>query len=66
MSIDRRTSSVKKLLERYISDCQKERSHNDGLLRLDERMDGADFSTKVLQVTTRHICLLFSAHFSPS
>nr|CAB3264409.1 nostrin [Phallusia mammillata] len=35
MSVDRRKRSVDKLLERYINDCQKERTHRDGMRRLE-------------------------------
>jgi len=50
MSIDRRKRSIKDLLQRYIADCQKEKTHRDGLSRLDEKMEGADFSNKLKQV----------------
>ena len=50
MSIDRRKRSIKELLQRFIADCQKEKTHRDGLSRLDEKMEGADFSNKLKQV----------------
>ena len=50
MTIDRRKASVKDLLQRYIADSQKENSHYEGLLRLQEKMGSSDITAKVQQV----------------
>jgi len=42
MNIDRRRKSVSRLLDRYVSELQKERSHRDGLERLGTASRDAD------------------------
>ena len=52
MNIERRKESIKKLLQKYMADCQKEKTHHDGLCRLDEKMEGADLAVKLKQSST--------------
>ena len=60
MTIDRRKASVKDLLQRYIADSQKENSHYEGLLRLQEKMGSGDITAKVQQVPiTKKVWSLF-------